>query len=150
MKDHRIVYTNAEGKVGIINPAPEWLDAHPDNTMERLIEKDAPKGATGARIIHKSEIPEDYFFDAFHDDGTTLSIHPEKAKNVKLKWIRFAREKKFPALDSAYHMAHEKDDKEAMAKIAAQKQALRDLPQTLDFTGMSFSEMKSHTPDILK
>lgn len=78
----------------------------------------------------------------------SIRINIDKAKAIKLDQFRAEREPKLEALDIAFMRAFEKADTAECARIAAEKQALRDvtkiaLPDELD-------ALKDFKPDILK
>ena len=83
------------------------------------------------RQVTDSEIAalDRYFRGAWVDSGG-LTINMPKARLIHLLRIREARRPKFLLLDAEYLRAHEQGDTVLMQQVAAQKQALRDLPTT--------------------
>ena len=78
----------------------------------------------------------------------SISINITKAKAIKLDALRAERQPLLDALDVAFMRAFEKADTAECARIAAEKQALRDLtkqPLPDDLTAL-----KDFKPDILK
>ena len=78
----------------------------------------------------------------------SIIINITKAKAIKLDAFRAERAPKLAALDLAFMRAFEKADTAECARIAAEKQALRDvtkvtLPDDID-------ALKNIHPDILK
>jgi hypothetical protein len=78
----------------------------------------------------------------------SISINITKAKAIKLDGFRAERQPLLKALDVAFMRAFEKADTAECARIAAEKQALRDvtkvtLPDDID-------ALKNFKPDILK
>jgi hypothetical protein len=78
----------------------------------------------------------------------SISINITKAKAIKLDGFRAERQPLLDALDVAFMRAFEKADTAECARIAAEKQALRDvtkvtLPDDID-------ALKNFKPDILK
>ena len=58
--NQRIIYTNPEGGVAIIVPAPECLQTH---TIEEIAAKDVPAGMP-YKIVDVADIPSDRTFRA--------------------------------------------------------------------------------------
>lgn len=56
----RIIYPSDDGGVVVLIPAPEWL-SQPGNTVEKLAQKDVPKGKP-YKIVDVSQIPSDRTF----------------------------------------------------------------------------------------
>ena len=78
----------------------------------------------------------------------SISINITKAKAIKLDTFRAERAPKLEALDVAFMRAFEKADTAECARIAAEKQALRDVTKVTlpdDLTAL-----KDFKPDILK
>ena len=92
----------------------------------------------------------DYFFDAWKwDDGVTVDM--AKAREIHPEHIRRARNKKLAALDIPFIRALESGNAEEQTRIAAEKQALRDIPQKFDLsTGVKTpAELKALWPSAL-
>jgi hypothetical protein len=78
----------------------------------------------------------------------SIRINIDKAKAIKLDALRAERAPKLAALDVAFVRALEQGDTAAQARIAAEKQALRDVTKVTlpdDLTAL-----KDFKPDILK
>jgi hypothetical protein len=95
--------------------------------------------------IREADIPPDRAFrDAWtHRGGELCVVDMEKARTIQMDRIRAARDAKLAALDLPFMRAVEAGDDAKRAEIAAAKQRLRDLPQTVDLA-------KARTPDELK
>lgn len=124
--DKRIVYTANDGSVAIIIPT---------GNVEAAM-KDVPKGVTG-RVVDVSQIPQDRTFrNAWTDanPGDTVGVDMEKARGIHMGRIRQVRDTELKRLD--IEQLKGKD-------VAAEKQALRDLPEAFDLTA-------AQTPEELK
>lgn len=78
----------------------------------------------------------------------SIRINIDKAKAIKLDQFRAERAPKLAALDVAFVRALEQGDVSEQARIAAEKQALRDVTKvTLPDDVASLKDFK---PDILK
>ena len=87
---------------------------------------------TSWRIINDAEVPPDRTFrDAWTDSGVEISEHMGKARAIHLARLRRARDRKLNAPDKAWMRASGQGNEAEVAAIEAQRQALRDLPQTV-------------------
>ncbi len=129
----RIVINNGDGTVGIMIPAPKELEKM---SIEDIATKDVPNGLT-YRITDTVNIPSDKIFrEAWTDDNPTETVDVDmpKAREIHMNKIRELRNKKLSELDIETLRGND---------VELEKQALRDIPQTLDLS------IKS-TPDELK
>ena len=72
----------------------------------------------------------------------------EKARGIQMDKIRQMRNKELAKKDVEYMKALEADDGSAKT-IAAEKQALRDIPQTFDLTTDTPEQLKEKWPEGL-
>ncbi len=85
-------------------------------------------------IFHKCVTKDDLlslfprFSIAWEAVDNTVKVNMAKARTIHSDSLRTHRNKKIAALDVAYMRALESGDSATMLKIAAQKQALRDIP----------------------
>lgn len=102
------------------------------------------------RITDKTNIPNDRTFrNAWTDDNPTetVDVHIEKARDIHMNKIRELRNKKLEQLDLKYMRADEAGNTQLKQQIAAQKQALRDIPQNFDLaTAQTPEELKELLP----
>lgn len=59
-----------------------------------------------------------------------IIINMAKAREIKLDYIRAARNVRLAALDVPFMKAVESGDTESISRISSEKQILRDIPQT--------------------
>jgi hypothetical protein len=78
----------------------------------------------------------------------SIRINIDKAKAIKLDSFRAERAPKLAALDLAFMRAVEQGDTAAQSRIAAEKQALRDV--TKQPLPDDVAVLKDFKPDILK
>lgn len=78
----------------------------------------------------------------------SIRINIDKAKAIKLDQLRAERAPKLAALDVAFVRALEQGDADAQARIAAEKQALRDVTKVT--LPDEVEALKNFKPDILK
>ena len=79
-------------------------------------------------IANEAEIPADRRFrNAWRDTAGKLAVAMPLAREIHREYLRALRAPKLAALDTEYMRADEAGDAAAKARIAAQKQALRDV-----------------------
>tara|TARA_Y100000031_G_scaffold112237_1_gene123930 strand:- start:184 stop:765 length:582 start_codon:yes stop_codon:yes gene_type:complete len=91
-----------------------------------------------------SDLPTDRTFrEAWEAPVGTIQVNMGKARVIQMDRIRKKRNEELQKLDIPFMMASERNDQEAVSKIAVQKQKLRDIPQKYDLSGFK-------TPEELK
>jgi hypothetical protein len=73
-------------------------------------------------------------------------VNMSKARGIHMDKIRSVRNKQLADLDVAFMRAVETGDASEQARVASEKQALRDIPQTLDLTTDTPEELKAIWP----
>jgi len=124
----RIIYTNSDGTVAILQPILTEINPNTGNpfTIEEIAAKDVPSG-TSYEIVDDSQIPTDRSFrDAWKQNGKTIETDMTKAKEIHKTNIRNARTPKLAELDIEFQKALETSSD--TTSIIAAKQALRDAP----------------------
>ena len=112
----RIIYTNSDGTVSIVNPVGNVNDAI----------KAVPSGLS-YEIVEDSAIPTDRSFrNAWKQNGKTIETDMTKAKEIHKINIRLARKDKLAELDIEFQKALETSA--STTDIVSKKQALRDAP----------------------
>ena len=119
-----------------------------DQAVELIRLKDDPAGCLSCRVIDDSELPaeqalrgvEPTFRDAWEDTGTAVQVNMPKAQVIHMERIREVRNAELAKLDVPYMKALEAGDPVEQQRIAAPKQALRDIPQTFDLSGFGTPE----------
>jgi len=120
----------------------------PDEAFALMIGKDVPTDATEVRIIDVNEIPIDRTFrNALKPD---LSHDLPKARDIWRQNMRNARAPKLAVLDVEYQRADETSDVATKQRVAASKQALRDVTSDPRIeAAKSCSELKAIWPPDL-
>tara|TARA_R100000742_G_C4256990_1_gene74848 strand:- start:41 stop:511 length:471 start_codon:yes stop_codon:yes gene_type:complete len=124
----RIIYTNSDGTVSILQPILTEINPKTGNafTIEEIAAKDVPSG-TSYEIVDDSVIPTDRSFrDAWKQNSKTIETDMEKAKELHKTNIRNARTSKLVELDIEFQKALETSA--TTTNIVNKKQALRDAP----------------------
>ena len=112
----KIIYTNSDGTVSIINPTGDVNNAI----------KDVPSGLS-YEIVEDSAIPTDRSFrNAWKQNSKTIETDMTKAKEIHKDKIRIARTPKLAELDIEFQKALETSS--STTDIVAKKQVLRDAP----------------------
>ena len=137
-------YTNKEGNLEILIPAyndgARSADDTDDDLLERLIARKQADGGIPSvasyRIIDHSEVPSDRIFrDSWEDTGTgPVQVNLPKARGIHMDRIRQVRNAELVKKDVDFMRAIEAGDTSAQSTIAAEKQTLRDIPQTYNLS----------------
>ena len=128
----KIIYTNSDGTVSIINPTGDVNDAI----------KDVPSGLS-YEIVEDSAIPTDRSFrNAWKQNSKTIETDITKAKEIHKTNIRTARVPKLAELDIEFQKALETSAD--TSTIVAKKQTLRDAPSASGIsTAASEADLKA-------
>jgi len=128
----KIIYTNSDGTVSIINPTGDVNDAI----------KDVPSGLS-YEIVEDSAIPTDRSFrNAWKQNSKTIETDITKAREIHKTNIRTAREPKLAELDIEFQRALETSAD--TSTIVAKKQTLRDAPSASGIsTAASEADLKA-------
>jgi len=97
-------------------------------------------------IIEEDEIPEELFHEAWEWGIDRIMTNMPKARGMHMDRIRIARNSELAKKDIEFMRAIEAGDGSHKA-IAAEKQVLRDIPQTFDLTTDTPEELKNKWPD---
>jgi hypothetical protein len=106
---------------------------------------------TNIRRIADGDIPSDRTYrDAWIDAGSKIDHDMAKARAVHLNRVRHARAVKLETLDRDWMRATGQNKKQEADSIEARRQALRDLPKTLDVdAARTIDELKAKwSPDL--
>jgi hypothetical protein len=103
-------------------------------------------------IVDGDTLPKNrYFRAALKANKGKFEIDMDKAAAIHLERIREARDAALVALDTQTIMAVGKGDTEALQAVEAQKQVLRDIPQTIDLSKAQLpEELAAIWPEELK
>lgn len=138
----KFMYTNPDGTIAIVCAAPkEDLEKVLGRMSDKeyrahVLARSIPPEASDVKEISDSDLPDDrYFRDAWEPGDTSkIKINMVKARFIHMDRIRSARDGALKSLDVDTLMG---------ADVQAEKQVLRDIPQTFDLT-------KAETPEELK
>ena len=126
---------------------PDWLAVmSEDDIIARVVARNREAGLIGADywVVDEADLPGgevsvendyNYFFDAWEWRGNGCEVNMPKARLIHMGRIRLQRDAALAALDVPFMRAVEAGDTDEQQRIAAEKQALRDIPQTLDLDG---------------
>ncbi len=135
----RIAYKQ-NGITHIVSPAQD-----DDAFVAFVIDKDVRPNAAEWFIVEHDEIPFDrYFRDAWDLVDGKVVVDVDKAKSIKLDRIRIDRNKALDASDK--EVAKLMDQGSDLTAIRGRRQALRDIPQTINLDGLSAEELKNLDP----
>lgn len=148
MINTRIAYTQEDGTVAIVIPTPEFISNGGD--FDALVSSSVPKDAS-REVVDIDDIPTDRYFRNAWRLNNGIEIDIDKARAIHLNNLREIRNKKLESFDVPFQRALESKDVPKQDEIAAQKQALRDMPKSVDLSVLSAPEsLKAFMPDILK
>lgn len=140
-----IVIERADGGVSIMHLIE--AEATPESIAAEITkwEEGSNLKAQSWHEIDPAALPADRTFRGawIHGGAGRVTIDMDKARPIQMDRIRAARDVRLRALDIETGKAVGKGDAAAAADIEARKQALRDIPQTVDLS-------KAVTPDDLK
>lgn len=146
----RIVYRRPDGGVSVVGPSPRFMAKFKTEGegMAALQGKSVPPDATDICICDEADISPDRTFRNAWERDTSPSPAPiktdmPKARNIHMDRIRKARNAKLKQLDGPWMRAMGQGNAAEATRIEAQRQSLRDMPQTFDLTTAA-------TPDELK
>ena len=141
-----ILFTRSDGGVSIVS-TPVDTDEALAKAMAKL-----PAFATNAKIVDSAAIPQDRTFrNAWRQNGSLGEHDMGKARGIHREALRRLRAPKLAALDTAYLRADEMGDAPAKARIAAEKQALRDVTDDPAIDTASTPEtLRAAIPNILR
>ena len=114
--------TNNGGNLAII----KCDESKVDGVLARAI----PKGAINVRVMDAVDLDRN-FRNAWRDEGAMVTVDMIKARAIHLDRLRDLRVPVLARLDVAWSMAAAKKDSMSADQIEAKRQALRDMPQTI-------------------
>lgn len=145
MSNLRIVYTRPDGGVSVVVPAPSFVAKFRTeaDAIAAIRAKDVPPDATDVTERTTDDLPKDRLFrNAWRMAVNKPAVDLPAARQIHMDRIRQVRDAELAKLDVAFMRAVERGDRQEQSAIAADKQRLRDLPQTFDLT-------VAQTPDDL-
>ena len=162
------VTPNQDSPYNLMISHPAYLDitrnsGEPDDqvltrTISRFREVNKIGDDVESHIVEDTAIPHDHncntsceFFDAWEWRDSGARVNMAKARTIHMNNIRAIRDRELAAKDISFMRAVEDGNTDAQATIKAEKQSLRDIPQTFDITtGVDTPEkLKAKWPDGL-
>jgi hypothetical protein len=119
------IYTDKNGGLTVLIPADPAM-------IESIAERDIPSG-TEYHIIDRADLPQDrHFRNAWKHEEGVVSHCMDKCRELHKANLREKRAPLLAALDLEYMRADEEGDALKKNRIAADKQALRDITKHPD------------------
>lgn len=153
---YSIEYTDENGDnemlIGVtdLGVAPGgWEFLYSDITVEiAKWPRDEQVKVVSYRQITEADIPADRTFrEAWEDTGAAVTPHMGKARTAHMGRIRAARDAELEAKDKLWMKAMGQKDQAAVDVTEAERQALRDIPETFDLSGATTAdELKALWP----
>lgn len=134
----KVLFTNPDGSVGIICPAPKsQIEAHTGPLTDEqyvglVLSRSLPTGASNVRWLDDKDIPADRTFrDAWVDvtPESSVDVCCEKAKVIALAELRSKRDKALVENDSAFVLAQKLGTD--LTPVLAERERLCDLTDPL-------------------
>jgi hypothetical protein len=142
----RIVYEMPDGSLRLGCPAPGIK-----LSLKQIAARDKPKDAK-VHILKPSSVPlgaEDFLGAWRRHKNGTIAVDLDAAKSLRMDRLRPIRDARLAALDVAFLRALEEG--RDTAAIAAEKQALRDLPAKEKWKGVkTLEDIRAYMPELLK
>jgi|TARA_R100001530_G_scaffold135453_1_gene112689 hypothetical protein len=129
----RILYTNDEGGVSVVVPAPSWT-----GTMEELAAKVVPENEP-YKIVEDSVVPTDRTFRGAWENYEAINVNFSKAQTITKERLRGERKPLLEEQDILFMRAVETSQDKS--DIVAEKQRLRDITLSVD-TAVDLDELK--------
>lgn len=135
-----IIFTNADGSVGIVHPIPQpqWnlrgnTEAQNDQEhLEQVATRAVPPGLKW-RVIPRKNLPNRYEYrDAWRDNGSELYVDLSAARSIKMQRIREKRNRLLSALDLHKVRLDDVGPESKIKELACYRQALRNLPPFIE------------------
>tara|TARA_R110002020_G_scaffold59993_2_gene163058 strand:+ start:684 stop:1169 length:486 start_codon:yes stop_codon:yes gene_type:complete len=134
----KILVKDGEGNICecLIGDHNDDVEAEIDHVLSTIgCGKNAPRLEVELDAVVNDQDPAGNFQGAweFDDDKnpTSVVINVDKAKPIKVEWIRQLRNSTLQVLDKDVIIALGKGDKNAVEKIETKKQKLRDIPKDI-------------------
>lgn len=154
----RLMLKRTDGGISELMPGPKFKNETEDEHTNRVLQQTLVKlpkghileGAELCLVCDHTELPDQYFFNAFTFKEGSITVDMEKAVEVQKAHLRGLRTPKLLALDIAYTRAQEANNLSVMAEVTATKQLLRDVtkdPALLQAT--TPEELKKIIPTVL-
>ncbi len=138
-----LVIERSDGGVTIRNPIPDDADVQAEVDSWEAKPKNVARGLTATSFQWHEDDPtpgDRGFRDAWKRGVAGVDVDMPKARVIHMDRIRVARDKQLNELDKQTLKAVGQGDAAEQARIEAEKQRLRDLPQTFDLTNASTPE----------
>ena len=150
----RIVYTRPDGGLCVVHPVRNTIGETliTDEEIELRAFGKLPLDAINPQFVEASVLPQDRTFrNAWKQNGSLVEHDMVKARDIHRDTLRSLRKPKLEVLDMAYLRADELGDVAEKARIAAKKQALRDVTDDQRIEAAQTPEqLKAVLPDVLK
>lgn len=145
MEDKRIVYEAPDGSLAVVVPARKQKAGESDqeylDEIAAKAEKQMPAGMSRKVTVDKTELPQSrYFRGQWRADSRQVFVDMNSARQHKMDLIRQNRNQRLDATDKEKARLDEVGTDNEKQELAQKRQALRDLPQTIDLASMQTPE----------
>lgn len=132
----RTAYTRPDGGVSVVVPSPRAQ--RPDESEADFLSRVAravPPDATD--VVQLDTLPSRAYRNAWVLAGGKVQHDMDKARAMKLEEIRAERNARLAASDGPHLRAQDQGDTAEVNRLKVLRQRLRDLPATVDLSGVS-------------
>lgn len=134
------IYYMLHGSIQCCTPTNES-----DDFIAMVISKDIPKDATNVVVLDSDKIKANpNFYEAWTIVNNDIQIDMNAAGNCKLKKIRDERDLILQSTDIPYNVGVERG--KDVSSLRMKRQALRDLPNNISFSGLSLDQIDHLDP----
>ena len=150
----QIVFTRPDGGLSVVHPVINTMGEVAGFTevqAEQRAFAKLPANAINPKFIETADIPVDRTFRNAWEDNGSINVNMPKAREIHREKLRALRKPLLEVLDMAYLRADEQGDVAEKARIAAEKQKLRDVTADPRIEAAQTPEqLKAVLPDVLK
>lgn len=151
----KIIFTRPDGGLSVVHPVINSYPVREDITEAQAIERayaKLPQGAINPQIVEVSVLPVDRTFrNAWKQNGSTVAPDMPACREIHKERLRVLRAPLLTVLDAQFLKALEIGDLTEQGRIAAKKQALRDVTDDPRIATASTPEqLKSVVPAVLQ
>lgn len=157
-----IVFERPDGAVSIqyLQYADQVQNRKENDLIALVIRKQLDRlstkygGVSVPHVVESDTIPPDgsaeqHFFVAWEWKDNAVICNMSKARAIHMDAIRIVRNAELAAKDITFMRAVEAGDMDAQARITAEKETLRDIPQTFDLRAQTPEGLKGEWPSEL-
>lgn len=128
-----VIYTQADGSVGVIVPAPTDRRSGETEAQQaaRVLASAVPTGGVSGRVVSDSVLPDYRFFPAWRDSGSAVAPNLAAARIQRRQELLVIRDSVLVRLNDRYQQALDEVDVPMQTTVRNRRVRLRNLGATL-------------------